>query len=135
MRWTGMASAALRSDLQRGTESYVVTYRDLAVARGAHAMRWNFSVDMVRPPIGDQLARVEGAMTVDGLPLQLRQDEPFVIGVDGHPRAGQVTATDRQGARLQIEALRRRYAFRFFRSNNDGESADATSESKPYGGR
>lgn len=135
MRWTGMASAALRSDLQRGTESYVVTYRDLAVARGAHAMRWNFSVDMVRPPIGDQLARVEGAMTVDGLPLQLRQDEPFVIGVDGHPRSGQVTATDRQGARLQIEALRRRYAFRFFRSNNDGESADATSESKPYGGR
>jgi hypothetical protein len=54
MRWTGRARAALRSDLQRGTESYVVTYHDLAVTRGSHTMRWNFSVDMVRPPIGNQ---------------------------------------------------------------------------------
>jgi cytidylate kinase len=74
-------------------------------------------------------------MTVDGLPLRLRQDEPFVIAVDGHPVSGQVTASDKQGARLQIEALRRRYAYRFFRPSNDGETADAVSESKPYGSR
>jgi len=135
MRWTGAARAAVRSDLRRGTESYVVTYQDLAVTRGTHAMRWNFSVDMVRPPIGNQLASVQGAMTVDGLPLQLRQDEPFVIAADGHPRSGQVTARDKQGARLQIEALRRRYAYRYFRAGNDDETADAASESKPYGSR
>jgi hypothetical protein len=135
VQWTGAARAALRSDLRRGTESYVVTYRDLAVIRGSHAMRWSFSVDMVRPPIGNQLASVKGAMTVDGLPLRLRQDEPFVIGVDGHPQSGQVTASDKHGARLQIEALRRRYAYRLFRVSNDREVADAASESKPYGSR
>lgn len=133
MRWTGAARAALRSDLRRGTESYVVTYQDLAVTRGSHAMRWSFSIDMVRPPIGNQLARVKGTMTVDGLPLQLHQDEPFVIAADGHPSSGQVTASDKQGARLQIEAQRRRYAYRLFRSGNDGETADAASQSKPYG--
>ncbi len=135
MRWTGTARAALRSDLRRGTESYVVTYRDLAVTRGSHAMRWSFSVDMVRPPIGNQLAGVKGTMIVDGLALQLRQDEPFVIAVDGHPSSGQLTASDKQGARLQIEALRRRYAYRLFRASNGGETPDATSESKPYSRR
>jgi len=135
MRWTGTARAAWRSDLRRGTESYLVTYRDLAVTRGSHAMRWNFSVDMVRPPIGNQLASVKGAMTVDGLSLQLRQDEPFVIAADGHPRSGQLTASDKQGARLQIEALRRRYVYRLFRTGNDGDTADAASESKPFGSR
>ena len=135
MRWSGEARAALRSDLQRGTESYVVTYRDLAVTRGSHTMRWSFSVDMVRPSTGNQLARVKGAMTVDGLPLQLRQDEPFVIAVDGHPRSGQVTASDKRGARLQIEALRRRYAYRFFRAGNAADTPDAASESNPYGTR
>ena len=135
MRWSGGARAALRSDLQRGTESYVVTYHDLAVTRGAHTMRWSFSVDMVRPSTGNQLARVKGAMTVDGLPLQLRQDEPFVIAVDGHPRSGQVTASDKRGARLQIEAQRRRYAYRFFRAGNAADTPDATSESNPYGAR
>ena len=133
MRWTGAAHAALRSDLQRGTESYVVTYRDLAVTRGPHAMRWNFSVDMVRPPIGEQISRVKGAVTVDGLPLRLRQDEPFAIGTDGHPRSGQLTASDKHGARLQIEALRRWYAYRFFAPGNPGEKPDAASQSKPYG--
>ncbi|MES2098248.1 MAG: hypothetical protein V4569_00360 [Pseudomonadota bacterium] len=135
MRWTGTARAALRSDLRRGTESYVVTYRDLAVTRGSHAMRWSFSVDMVRPPIGNQLAGVKGTMIVDGLALQLRQDEPFVIAVDGHPSSGQLTASDKHGARLQIEALRRRYAYRLFRASNGGETPDAASESKPYGSR
>lgn len=135
MQWTGAARAALRSDLRRGTESYVVTYRDLAVTRGSHAMRWNFSVDMVRPPIGNQLASVKGAMIVDGLSLQLRQDEPFVIAVDGHPRSGQVSASDKHGARLQIEALPRRYAYRLFLAGNGRETANATSESKPYGSR
>jgi len=135
MRWTGRARAALRSDLQRGTESYVVTYHDLAVTRGSHAMRWNFSIDMVRPPIGNQVAKVAGTMTVDTLALRLRQDEPFVIGGDGHPRSGQVSASDRHGARLEIEALRRWYAYRLFRPANAGVIPDAASQSKPYGAR
>ena len=135
MRWSGAARAALRSDLQRGTDSYVVTYRDLADTRGQHAMRWNFSVDMVRPPVGDQVARVDGTMTVDGLLLRMRQDDPFVIGGDGHPRSGQVTASDTHGARLEIEALRRRFAYRLFRPANTGVAPDAKSQSKPYGSR
>jgi hypothetical protein len=135
MRWTGAARAALRSDLQRGTESYVVTYRDLAVTRGPHAMRWSFSVDMVRPPIGNQVASVKGAMTVDGLPLRLHQDEPFIIGADGHPRSGQVTASDPAGARLQIEAMRHRYAYRLFRAANAGETPNVASQSKAYGAK
>jgi hypothetical protein len=98
-------------------------------------MRWNFLVDMVRPPIGDRLASVKGTMTVDGLLLQLAQDEPYVVGFDGHPRSGQVTASDKQGARLQIEAMRRRFAYRLFRAGNDGDSPNASSESKPYGSR
>lgn len=135
LRWTGAARAVLRSDLRRGTESYVVTYRDLAVTRGSHAMRWNFSVDMVRPPIGNQVAKVDGTMTVDAMLLQLRQDDPFVIGGDGHPRSGQVSASDRHGARLEIEARRRTYAYRLFRPGNAGVSPDAASQSKPYGTR
>lgn len=135
MRWTGSARAALRSDLHRGTESYVVTYHDLAVTRGSHAMRWNFSVDMVRPPIGYQVAKVAGTMTVDGMALRLRQDDPFVIGLDGHPRSGQVSASDRHGAHLEIEARRRWYAYRLFRASNTGVIPDAASQSKPYGAR
>jgi len=135
MRWTGAAHATLRSDLQRGTESYGVSYRDLAVARGPHAMRWNFSIDMVRPPIGQQLTSVKGAITVDGLPLALRQDEPFAIGPDGHPRSGVLTASDSYGARLQIDAQRRWFTYRFFAARNSGESPDAASQSKPYGSR
>lgn len=135
MRWTGAARAALRSDLRRGTESYVVTYQDLAVTRGPRAMRWSFSVDMVRPPIGNQVAKVAGTMTVDGMVLRLRQDEPFVIGGDGHPRSGLVSASDRYGARLEIEALRRWYAYRLFRTANVGVIPDAASQSKPYGAR
>jgi len=60
-----------------------------------------------------------------------RQSE---IGPDGHARSGYLTASDRQGARLQVEALRRWYAYRFFRARNPGERPDATAQSKPYGG-
>jgi hypothetical protein len=135
MRWTGTARASLRRDLLRGTESYVVAYRDLAVTQGLHTMRWRFSVETVRPPIGEQLSRVAGAMTVDGLALQLRQDEPFVIGVEGHPRSGALTASDPGGARLEIEARRHRYAYRLFNPGNPGMAADSASESPPYRGR
>ena len=61
-------------------------YRDLAATRGPHTMRWSFSVDMVRPPIGNQVATVDGTMRVDEIALRLRQDEPFTIGTDGHRR-------------------------------------------------
>ena len=133
-RWTGAAHAVLRSDLQRGTESYLVTYRDLAVTRGPHSMHWNFSIDMVRPPVGNQVASVKGDMTVDGMRLELRQDEPFIIAMNGNPNSGQVTASDKRGARLQIEAHERRYAYRFFAAGNAGERADSASQSKAYGG-
>lgn len=134
MRWTGAAHAVLRNDFRRGTESYVVTYRDLAVTRGSHILRWNFSVDMARPPIGNQIAKVNGTMTVDGIELRLRQNEPFVIAVDGHPSSGQVTATDAHGARLEIEARRRWYAYRLFRAANTSVTPDVASQGRPYRG-
>jgi len=56
-----------------------------------------------------------------------------VIGGDGHPRSGQVSASDKHGARLEIEALRRWYAYRLFRAGNVGVIPDAASQSKPYG--
>lgn len=133
LRWTGPARAVLRTDLQRGAESYVVTYADLAVQQRSRHMRWNFDLDVVRPPIGDTLARIEGRMSVDGLRLQLRQDEPYLIGASGFPHAGQLTASDEHGARLEIEAGRRRYAYRLFDVRNRGTTPDAGSQSKPYG--
>jgi hypothetical protein len=133
LRWNGAARVQLRSDLLRGTEHYVVTYQDLAVTRGRHSMRWNFSLEMLRPPIGNQVASVNGAMTVDALALRIRQDEPFTIAPDGLPRSGQLTAVDPRGARLQVEATRRRYDYRWFAPANRGERPDATSHSKAYG--
>ena len=67
--------------------------------------------------------------------LQLRQDEAFVIAVDSHPRAGQVSASDTYGARSQIDAVPRRYAYSLFGAGNGGETANATSDRKPHGSR
>jgi hypothetical protein len=133
LRWSGSARVLLRTDLLRGTERYLVEYRDLAVQRGARGMRWNFGLEMVRPPIGNQVVSVNGAMTIGELHLQLQQDEPFVIPADGFARTGQLTASDAHGARLQVEAGRRRYAYRLFLAGNDGERPDAASQSKPHG--
>ena len=133
LRWSGAARVQLRTDLLRGTEYYVVTYQDLAVTHGRRSMRWNFSLEMLRPPIGNQVASVNGAMTVDALALRIRQDEPFSIAADGLPRSGQLTATDPRGARLQVEATRRRYDYRWFRAANHGERPDAASHSQAYG--
>ena len=133
LRWTGPARAVLRTDLQRGTESYFVTYADLAVQQRSRHMRWSFSLDVVRPPIGDTIARIAGRMSVDGLRLQLHQDDPYLIGASGFPRAGQLTASDERGVRLEIEAGRRRYAYRLFVVRNRGAVPDASSRSKPYG--
>jgi hypothetical protein len=131
MRWTGAARAALRSDLQRGTERYVVTYLDLAVARGAQRMRWSFALDVVRPPFGNALATLDGAMRVGELRLGLRQDEPFELAGDGHPRAGRLTLSDERGAQLLVEAGRRRYTYRLYRAGS--ERPEAVSQSKRYG--
>jgi hypothetical protein len=131
MRWNGAARAALRSNLQRGTESFVATYLDLAVSRGPHSMRWSFSLDVVRPPFGNALATLAGAMRIDGVPVRLRQDEPFALAGDGFPREGQLTLSDDEGASLQVEAGRRRYTYRLYRAGRD--TPDATSQSRPYG--
>jgi hypothetical protein len=131
MRWNGAARAALRSDLQRSTESFTATYLDLAVSRGPHRMRWSFSLDVVRPPFGNALATLAGAMRIDGVPLRLRQDEPFALAGDGFPREGQLTLSDDQGASLQVEAGRRRYTYRLYRAGR--EKPDVVSESRPYG--
>jgi hypothetical protein len=132
-RWSGPARVLLRSDLRRGTEHYIVTYRDLAVTRNSRSMRWDFRLDLLRPPIGNQVVSVEGSMTLAGLQLRLHQDDPYVITSDGFPRAGQLTASDKRGARLQVEAGRRRYAYRFYRAGNHGELPDLSSRSNPYG--
>lgn len=133
IRWSGPARVLLRSDLRRGSEHYVVTYRDLSVTRGSRRMRWNFRLDLLRPPIGHQVVSVEGSMTVAGLQLRLHQDEPYVITANGFPRSGELTASDERGARLQVEAGRRRYAYRFYRAGNHGELPDLSSRSNPYG--
>jgi hypothetical protein len=134
MRWNGAARAALRSDLQRGTEGFVATYLDLAVSRGPHRMRWSFSLDVVRPPFGNALATLAGTMRIDGLQVRLRQDEPFALAGDGFPREGQLTLSDDEGASLQVEAGRRRYTYRLYRAGRaNPERPEATSQSRPYG--
>jgi len=135
LRWTGPAHVVLQSDLRRGTERYVVTYDDLAVSRGARQMRWRFSLAFARSPAGDQVASVHGAMSLGDLHLRLRQDEPYVISGAGVARAGQLTATDDRGARLEVEAGRWRYAYRLFRAGNRGDVPDAASQSRPHGRR
>lgn len=132
LRWSGFAHLVLRSDLKRGTEHYRVTYRDLAVTHGTRSMHWNFTLDVVRPPIGSGVAGVDGEASIDGIPLALRQDEVFVVSSNGLPTAGQVTAYDGHGARLQVEAGRRRYAYRLFLAGNSGAAPDAAVPGRPY---
>ena len=54
---------------------------------------------------------------------------------EGFPRSGQLTAHDRRGARLRVEAGRWRYAYRLFHAGNRSETPDSTSQSKPCGKR
>lgn len=134
LRWSGPARVVTRSDLRRGTEHHVVRYRALQVKRHGRSMVWSFALDIVRPPIGEQVARLDGALAIEGLRLQLRQDEPFVIAREGFPRAGQLSAQDPAGARIELEAGRRRYTYRFFRAGNTSDfRPDATSRSRRYG--
>lgn len=133
LRWTGPAHVELRIDVRRGTERYLVTYRGLAVTHGQRSMRWNFNLDKVRSPIGNQVASVSGEMTIGDLRLHLRQDDLYAIPGDGFPRSGQLTASDGRGAQLQVEAERRPYAYRLFLAGNHSEVPDSTSQSKPYG--
>jgi hypothetical protein len=135
LRWSGPARVTLRHDLVRGTEHYVVHYRDLVVTRLKRPMTWNFTLDMVRPPIGEQVARLDGKLSLGELRLRLYQEEPFVIAASGFPRSGVMSAIDERGARLQIEAGRSRYAYRLYRAGHRGDIPDSTSQSKPYGKR
>jgi hypothetical protein len=132
LRWTGLAHLVLRSDLKRGTEHYRVTYRDLAVTRGTRRMRWNFSLDVIRPPIGSGVAGVDGEASIDEVHLTLRQDEVFVVSDSGLPGAGQLTAYDDHGARLQVQAGRRRYAYRLFLPANSSNVPDVAAPGRPY---
>ena len=123
----------LRTDLLRGTERFVVHYQDLSVTRRQQPMRWSFTLDVVRPPIGEQVARLDGAIALSGLWLMLKQDEPFVIAPSGFPRSGLLLATDTRGARLHVEAGRWRYAYRYFAPGNQGERPDSASQSRTHG--
>jgi hypothetical protein len=129
LRWDGPATVTLRSDRLKGTEHYVVDYRDLSVRRLGRPHRWNFRLELRRPPWGEQTAAFNGRITVGAMPLRLSQDEPFVIGRDGRPRSGRLAAVDEAGARLQVEAGRRRYTYRYFVDKNRSERADSTSHS------
>ena len=135
MRWSGAAHVELRSELQRGAERYVATYLDLAVRRPQGDMRWNFRLEVLRPPLGEQLASVDGAMSLGELHLRLHQDTPFLSGADGVARAGQLSASDERGARLEVEAVGRRYDYRLYRAGNDGASPDAAAAGRPFGSR
>ena len=134
MRWTGSARATLRSDARTGSDQYTVRYQDLAVTRAARSYRWNFTLTGQRPPLGDHTARIEGSMTLDQNRLRLAQDEPFVIGARGVPRAGQLSAIDADGDRLEVEATARRYRYRLFTRGNQGAVPDSSSQSRPHGG-
>jgi len=134
MRWNGPARAVLSTDAKTGGERYTVSYHDLAVARGAQPYRWNFTLTVQRPPLGDHTAQIAGSMAVDHAVLQLQQDEPFVIAPSGRPRTGQITASDADGERLQVEAGSHRYRYRFFARGNRGDVADSSSQSKPHRG-
>lgn len=132
LRWTGLAHLVLRSDLKRGTEHFRVTYRDLAVTHGTRRMRWNFSLDVIRPPIGSGVAGIDGEASIDEVHLTLRQDDVFVVSDNGLPGAGQLTAYDDHGARLQVKAGRRRYAYRLFLPANPGSLPDAAAPGRLY---
>jgi len=135
LRWTGRARVTLRSDLHRGTDLYTVQYKDLQAKAGEHDMRWNFSFELVRPPIGEQVAALNGSLTLDGMHLKLRQDDGFTMRGDGVPRTGQLSATDEHGARLEIEAGRWRYAYRLYRAGSTGVLPDSSSQSRPHSER
>ena len=73
-------------------------------------------------------------MTLGHDVLRLVQDEPFVVTPGGQPRAGQLSATDADGDRLEVVAGRRRYQYRFFAHGNRGVVPDSSSQSKLHGG-
>ncbi len=135
MRWTGTAHMTLRADWRHGTERYLIQYRDLEVERGSRHMRWSFVLDLLRPPVGDQVASVGGALAVGALQLRLRQDEPFVMSLDGVARSGELTAVDRLGARLQVRANPTRYVYRLYLANRRGDHANAQATSRPHDSR
>ena len=52
---------------------------------------------------------------------------------DGTARAGLLTATDADGDRLEVEAGRRLYRYRYYARGNRGDTPDSQSQSKPHG--
>ncbi|MEP7295258.1 MAG: hypothetical protein ABI702_03655 [Burkholderiales bacterium] len=134
MRWDGAARAVLRSDLKSGAEQYTVTYQDMAVVRGARAMRWRLTMATQHPPLGDHTAQIDGALVLEHDTVQLVQNDPFVIAPGGKPRAGLLTATDAGDDRLEVEAGRRFYRYRFYARGNRTDTPDSHSQSKPHGG-
>ena len=134
MRWNGAARAMLRSDLKNGAEQYTVTYQDMAVTRGARAMRWRFTLATHHPPLGDHTAQIDGSLMLEHELVQIVQNDPFVISPGGKPRMGLLTATDTDGDRLEVEAGRRLYRYRYYARGNRGDTPDSHSHSKPHGG-
>lgn len=130
LRWSGPANVVLRADLKNGSEEVVVTYRDLAVMRGTQATRWNFRLEMQRPPIGDHTARIDGAMTLGRAVLHLVQHEIFVLAPGGTPYAGLLAVIDTSDDRLEVEAGRRRYRYRYFDHANRSDTPDSSAQSK-----
>ena len=122
-----------RSDLKNGAEQYSVTYQDMAVTRGARAMRWCFTLATQHPPLGDHTAQIDGSLTLEHELVQMVQNDPFVIAPGGKPRAGLLTATDADGDRLEVEAGRRLYRYRYYARGNRGDTPDSHSQSKPHG--
>jgi len=135
MRWTGRAHASLQTDARSGSEQYAVTYRDLAVTRGAHAYRWNFRLETHRPPLGDHTMEINGSLTAEQEALRLAQNDAFVGAPGRPPRSGLLTATDTDGDRLEVEAGAQRYRYRFYARHNAGDLPDSSSLSKPHQSR
>lgn len=134
LRWSGPARVTLRSDSRTGSDHYVVLYRDLAVTRKGHPYRWNFTLEVKHPPLGDDTASINGSMSMRGMTLRLDQEEPFVMA-EGAAHDGRLVASDAQGSRLLIEADRGGYAYRLFLHGHRGDVPDAQSHSRPAAAR
>jgi hypothetical protein len=132
LHWSGRAHLRLVTTLPYRGEHYRVSYSDLRVQLGERAMRWDFVLDVLLPPIGGPTVSFDGPVAIDALRLRFHQDEAFAVAERGWPRSGRLTAADERGARLQLEAEGEHYAYRLYGAGTDEGPPEAVSQSRPW---
>jgi hypothetical protein len=73
-------------------------------------------------------------MAVDHAVLQLPAGRAVRDRAEWQPRTGQITASDADGERLQVEARQLPLPLPLFARGNRGDVADSSSQSKPHRG-